>query len=218
MHNKSQLAQKIDAAVLHANATEQEIRQACANAKKYRFYGLDVNLSNALLAKKLLKNTQTKLIVVIGYPLGATSTETKMFETLQALKAGADELDVVMNIGAFKSKNYELAKKDIQGAVHAAKGLPVKAIIETGFLTHEEISTASKLAAESGAQFVKTCSGYGPRGVSVTDVKIIREAVGKNFGIKASGAITTAKHAIALLEAGATRIGTSHAEHLMETL
>lgn len=218
MLNKELLARVIDSAVLHADATASEIKTACADAKKYKLYGLDVNLSNAELAKKFLKNTQTKLIVVAGYPLGATSAETKMFETLQAVRAGADEIDMVMNIGAFKSKDFDVVKKDIKGVVHAAKGLPVKAIIETGLLSHNEIAIASKIVAESGAMFVKTCSGYGPRGVSITDIKIIRNSVGKDFGIKAAGGITTAQHALALLNAGATRIGTSHAKNLIDTI
>lgn len=214
---KIELANFIDSAVLHANATALDIKSACANAKKYKFFGLDVNLCYAALAKQFLKSTKTKLIVVIGYPLGSTSTQTKMFESLQAIKAGANELDMVMNMGLFKSKQYDAVKKDIQGVVQSAKGLPVKVIIETGFLTHEEISIASKLVVQAGAKFVKTCSGYGPRGVSVTDIKLIRSAVGKDFGIKASGNISTANHAIALLNAGATRIGSSSAKNIIES-
>lgn len=218
MQQKHLLASVIDAAVLNADATELDVVKACAEAKTYKFCGLDVSLAFAQLAKRLLKNTKTKLIVVIGYPLGATSTETKMFEALQAIKAGADELDMMINIGAFKSHHYDTVKKDIQSVVEAAQGRPVKVIIETGFLNHEEIIAASHIVVASGAQFVKTCSGYGPRGASLTDVKIIRKAVGEDFGIKASGGISTAKHALALIDAGATRIGTSHAKHLMETM
>lgn len=209
------LASVIDAAVLHANATEHEIKVVCQHARRHKFYGLDVNLSYALLVKKLLKNTPTKLIVVVGYPLGATSSETKMFETLQALKAGADEIDMVMNIGLFKSKKYDAVLQDMKAVVDAAKGKIVKVIIETGFLTHDEIIHASELVVESGAHFVKTCSGYGPRGVSLTDVKLIKSVVPKDFGIKASGGIKTASHAFALLQAGATRIGTSHPEEIL---
>ena len=216
--DKKQLASFIDSAVLGASATESKIRSACSDAKKYKFFGLDVNLCYAALAKQLLKSTQTKLIVVIGYPLGATSTQTKMFESLQAIRSGANELDVVLNIGLFKSKYYEAVKKDIQGVIDSAKGIPVKIIIETGFLTNEEIAIASKVVRESGAQFIKTCSGYGPRGVSVTDIKIIRTAIGKNFGVKASGNVSTAKHAIALLNAGATRIGSSNAKNIIDSM
>jgi len=212
------LASVIDAAVLNADATEFDIVTACAEAKTYKLYALDVNLAFAPLAKRMLKNTKTKLVVAIGYPLGATSTEAKMFETLQAIKAGADEIDMVMNTSAFKSHHYDHAKKDIAAVVEAAQGRPVKVIIETGFLNHEEIIAASHLAVAGGAQFVKTCSGYGPRGVSLTDIKIIRKAIGTDFGIKASGGIMTAKHALALIDAGATRIGTSHAKKLMETM
>ena len=215
--DKEQLAGMIDSAVLHADATEDDIMLACADARKYKFYGLDVNLGYAVLAKKLLKNSKTKLVITVGYPFGATSAETKMFEAFQAVKAGADEIDMVMNIGAFKSRNFAVVKKDILAVVEAVKGLPVKVIIETGFLSHEEIFLASKLVLESGANFVKTCSGYGPRGVSITDVKAIRKAVGPNFGIKASGGVTDAQHAIALVEAGATRIGSSNARNVIKT-
>ncbi|MBI4141294.1 deoxyribose-phosphate aldolase [Candidatus Woesearchaeota archaeon] len=218
MQAKKMLASVIDAAVLNANATELDIVKACAEAKTYQFYGLDVNLAFAPLAKRLLKNTKTKLIVVVGYPLGATSTETKMFETLQAIKAGADEIDMAMNIGKFKSHHYEDVKKDISAVVEAAQGRTVKVIIETGLLNHEEIENASTIVVASGAQFVKTCTGYGPRGVSLTDVKIIRKTVGQDFGIKASGGINTAKHALALINAGATRIGTSHGKKVMTTI
>ena len=218
MQQKHLLSSVIDAAVLNANATELDIVTACAEAKTYKYYGLDVHLAFASIAKRLLKGTKTKLIVVIGYPLGATSTEAKMFETLQAIKAGADEIDMTMNIGSFKSHHYEEAKKDISAVVEAAQGRPVKVIIETGFLNHEEIIIASHLVVAGGAQFVKTSSGYGPRGASLTDIKIIRNAIGPDFGIKASGGIMTAKHALALIEAGATRIGTSHAKHVMETM
>ncbi|MBI4141218.1 deoxyribose-phosphate aldolase [Candidatus Woesearchaeota archaeon] len=218
MQAKQLLASVIDAAVLNADATELDIVTACAEAKTYKLCALDVNLAFAQLAKRLLKNTKTKLVVVIGYPLGATSTETKMFETLQAIKAGADEIDMMFNMGHFKSHHYDAAKKDIFAVVEAAQGRPVKVIIETGFLNHEEIIVASHIVVAGGAQFVKTCSGYGQRGVSLTDVKIIRKAIGPEFGIKASGGIMTAKHALALIDAGATRIGTSHAKKLMETM
>ena len=216
MIDKKFLAGSMDSAVLEANSTFNDIKTACADAKKYRFYGLDVNLANAKFAKSCLANSKVKLIVVVGYPLGASSTEVKMFETLQAIKVGADEIDVVMNIGAFLSGDFNAVIKDIKGVVNSAKGLPVKVIIETGFLDSVDIARASGIVLDSGAKFVKTCSGFGPRGVSLTDIKIIKSVVGDDFGIKASGGINDAGQAIALINAGATRIGSSRARKIVD--
>lgn len=216
--DKKKFAGLIDSAVLNANAAVDDVRIACADAKKYKFCGLDVNLANAMLAKDCLKNSKVKLIVVVGYPLGASSTEVKMFEAIRAVKLGADEIDMVMNVGAFLSGDFNAVIKDIKGVVDSSGGLPVKVIIETGFLDSVGIAKASELVLDSGANFVKTCSGFGPRGVSVTDVKIIKSVVGDAVGIKASGNIVDAGQAIALVNAGATRIGSSHAKKIIDSM
>ena len=202
------LSKFIDAALLSPTSTPAEVKKLCAEAKKHGFYGVDALPCYAPIIKKEIAGSKIKQIAVVGYPLGLNTTSDKAFETKEALANGADELDMVMNLGYFKAKQYGKVTQDIKAVVKAAKGHKVKVIIETGYLTDAEIIKASKLVKQSGAHFVKTCTGYGPRGVTVKDVKLIKKAVGK-FNIKASGGIRTAKQAISLIKAGATRIGTS---------
>ncbi len=201
------LSKFIDAALLSPTSTPADVKKLCSEAKKYGFYGVDALPCYASIIKKEIAGSGIKQIAVVGYPLGLNTTSDKVFETKEAVKNGAHEIDMVMNIGWFKAKRYDKVMQDIKQVVKAAKRT-VKVIIETGYLTDAEITKAAKLVKKSGAHFVKTCTGYGPRGVTVKDVKLIKKAVGK-FNIKASGGIRTAKQAIALIKAGATRIGTS---------
>ena len=207
----------IDAALLSPVSTPEDVIKICKEAKKHGFWGVDVLPCYMPLVKKELKGSKVRQIGVVGYPLGLNTIQEKIFETRQALKMGAHEIDMVMNLGLFKAKKYPEVTKDIKEVLKAAKGRIVKVIIETGYLSDAEIMKASKLVKKAGAHFVKTCSGYGPRGVTVKDVKLIRKAVGK-FNIKASGGIKTAKQAISLIEAGATRIGTSNGPGIVHEL
>jgi len=211
------ISKYIDAALLKPTSTPKEVKKLCKQAKKYGFWAVDTLPCYLPLTKKELRGSNVKIIAVVGYPLGQNSTASKVFEVKEAVKYGAHEIDMVMNLGYFKAKKYSDVKKDIRAVVKAARGRIVKVIIETGYLTDKEIVKASKLVKQSKANFVKTCTGYGPRGVTVKDVKLIKKAVGK-FNIKASGGIKTAKQAISLIKEGATRIGTSKGVSIVKSL
>ncbi len=199
----------IDAALLTAVATSAQVKKLCKEAKLHKFFAVDVLPLFFTLAEKEINGCGVKVVAVVGYPLGQNTTADKTFETKEAIKNGAGEIDMVMNIGMFKAQEFNVVQQDISAVVAAAKGRIVKVIIETGLLSDKEIIAASKLVRKAGAHFVKTCSGYGPRGATLKDIKLIRKAVGK-FGIKASGGIRTARQAFEFVKAGATRIGTSH--------
>lgn len=205
---REQLARMIDHTLLKPDATAKDIKDLCAEAKKHNFASVCVNPVHVSLAAELLKKTNVKVCTVIGFPLGATTSETKAFETKNAITNGAQEVDMVMNIGALKSGDYAKVRKDISAVVAVARDAIVKVIIETGLLTDEEKVHACQLAKEAGADFVKTSTGFSGK-ATVHDVKLMRKAFGK--GIKASGGIRTYEDAIALVKAGATRIGTSAA-------
>ncbi len=211
------LSKYIDAALLSPTSTPADVKKLCSEAKKHGFWGVDALPCYAPIIKKEIAGSGIKQIAVVGYPLGLNTTADKVFETKEAIKNGAHEIDMVINIGWFKARRYSNVSKDIRAVVKTAKGRTVKVIIETGYLTDAEIIKASKLVKQSGANFVKTCSGYGPRGVTVKDIKLIKKAVGK-FNIKASGGIRTAKQAISLIKAGATRIGTSQGVQIVKEL
>ncbi|MDD2666161.1 MAG: deoxyribose-phosphate aldolase [Methanocellales archaeon] len=205
---REQLASMIDHTLLKPDATAKDIKRICAEAIEHNFASVCVNPIHVSLAAKMLERMNIKVCTVIGFPLGASTTETKVFEVKNAIKNGAQEVDVVMNIGALKSGDYEVVKKDIRAVVNSAGGSVVKVIIEAGLLTDEEKVHACKLAKEAGADFVKTSTGFSGK-ATVSDVKLMRDAFGK--GVKASGGIRTYEDAIALVKAGATRIGTSDA-------
>ncbi|MDI6889139.1 MAG: deoxyribose-phosphate aldolase [Methanocellales archaeon] len=206
MITREQLAKTIDHTLLRSDATADDIRRLCIEAKEYHFASVCVNPIHVSLATGLLKKTDIKVCTVIGFPLGATTSDVKAFEAKNAIENGAREVDMVMNIGAFKSGDYDVVKKDIKAVVDAADGRIVKVIIETGLLTDEEKIKACQLVKEAGADFVKTSTGFYGK-ATVRDVALMRKAFGK--GVKASGGIRTWKDAIALIKAGATRIGTS---------
>ncbi|MCG0238715.1 MAG: deoxyribose-phosphate aldolase [Firmicutes bacterium] len=203
------LARLIDHTLLKPEATEEQIRRLCAEARHYGFAAVCVNPWWVPLCVQELKGTGVKVATVIGFPLGATTTEAKAFEARQAVEAGADELDMVMNVGALKSGHLDRVQEDIAAVVRAAAGRMVKVILETGLLTDEEKVTACRLAVAAGAHFVKTSTGFGPGGATVADVSLMRRTVGDQVGVKASGGIRDHATAVAMVEAGATRIGAS---------
>lgn len=206
---KKNVAGIIDHTILKANATEEQIIKLCAEAKEYGFASVCVNAGYVALAAKELKGTDVAVCTVIGFPLGATTTAAKAFETKDAIACGATEVDMVINVGMLKSGKWDYVKEDIAGVVAAANGTLVKVIIETCLLTDEEKAKVCKLAKEAGADFVKTSTGFSTGGATPHDVAIMREAVGPEMGVKASGGIHNAKEAIACIEAGATRLGCS---------
>lgn len=216
--NKKELAFHLDLANHHPNATPQDIKKLCALVLKHEFHTAFVNSCYVSLARKYLKN-KAKVGTVISFPLGQDSLCSKINGVRDALKNGADELDASMNVGLFKAKQYSSVLNEMKAIVSTArktkKSAIVKFIIETGYLTPEEIAKASQLVVSSGADFVKTCSGYGPRGAALSDVFTIKKAIGNKAKIKVAGGISSTKQAIAFLKAGAHRIGTSHAVEII---
>lgn len=204
------LARKIDHTLLKPEATKEQIEKLCDEAKTYRFYSVCVNPSWVETASELLKGTDVKVCTVIGFPLGATTTEVKREETKDAIAKGATEVDMVIPVGKLKSGQDEAVKADIAAVVEAAKDQAlVKVIIETCLLTEEEKVKACKLAVEAGADYVKTSTGFSTGGATVEDIRLMRQTVGPDIGVKASGGIRDLKTANAMIEAGASRIGAS---------
>lgn len=199
----------IDHTLLKPEATRADILRLCSEAVRHRFYSVCINPSHVLTAAGELQNTGIKVCAVVGFPLGATTTAVKAFEAAEAVDHGADEIDMVIHIGALKSGDRDYVTNDIAAVVRAAKGMPVKVIIETGLLTEEEKVQACRLAEQAGAAYVKTATGFGPGGASIADIQLMRETVGSKVGIKASGGVRSAETARMMIEAGATRIGTS---------
>ena len=203
------LSKYIDHTLLKSEAIQSSIIKLCAEAKEYNFAAVCVNPVFVPVSKDCLKGSDVKVATVIGFPLGANTSYTKVKEAEKALSDGADELDMVMSVGLFKAGDIECVESDMKAVINLAVNHPVKVIIETCFLTAEEITMASKLAAGCGAAYVKTSTGFGPRGASLEDIKLIFNAIGKDCKIKASGGIKDAKFAKELIDAGASRIGTS---------
>ncbi len=204
------IAPMIDHTLLKADATVEQIKKLCEEAKQYNFASVCINPANVSLASSLLKGTPVKVCTVIGFPLGATTPTAKAIETRDAIANGADEVDMVINVGALKSGDYDLVKRDIEAVVEAARGRAlVKVIIEAALLTDEEKVKACLLAKLAGADFVKTSTGFGPGGATVEDVRLMRKVVGSEMGIKAAGGIRDLESARKMIEAGATRIGAS---------
>jgi deoxyribose-phosphate aldolase len=203
------LASYIDHTILKAETTSKDVERLCREAIENKFAAVCVNPCFVPIAAKILKGSGVGLATVIGFPLGASTTAVKMAEAMDAISNGATEIDMVMAIGLMKEGNFKAVSDDIRGVVSAAKGKTVKVIIETCYLTPEQITHASLIAADAGAHYVKTSTGFGTRGASVEDVKLIKKAVGDRVKIKASGGIKTKEQALAMIEAGASRIGTS---------
>lgn len=205
------IAGMIDHTLLKANAVEEEIVKLVNEAKQYSFASVCINPTWVSKAAELLAETpDVKVCTVIGFPLGATTPETKAFEAANAIDNGAKEVDMVINIGALKDKQDKLVERDIRAVVEAAKGKAlVKVIIETCLLTDEEKVRACELSVKAGADFVKTSTGFSTGGATVEDVRLMRQTVGPNVGVKASGGIRSREDALAMIEAGASRIGAS---------
>jgi deoxyribose-phosphate aldolase len=204
------IAKMIDHTLLKPETTKSQIIKLTEEAKKYDFASVCVNPTWVKLASEKLHGSEVKVCTVIGFPLGANTTETKVFEAKDAIKNGAQEVDMVINIGELKDKNDVYIENDIKSVVEAAKGKAlVKVIIETCLLTQEEKVRACKIAKKAGADFVKTSTGFSKYGAKVEDVKLMRETVGKDMGVKASGGIHTKQEALDMIEAGASRIGAS---------
>lgn len=202
------LARYIDHTLLKADATATDITRLCEEAIVHRFYSVCVNSANVALCKKIL-GARGKITSVVGFPLGAMSAATKAFETQQAIADGADEIDMVVNIGAMKSGLCADVQMDISAVVRAAGPIPVKVILETAMLNEVEKVRVCEFSRDAGAAFVKTCTGFGGGQATVDDVKLMKQIVGPTVQVKASGGIKTFEQAVALIEAGATRLGTS---------
>ncbi|MCY8641139.1 deoxyribose-phosphate aldolase [Bacillus haynesii] len=205
-----QIARMIDHTVLKPDTVKSEIETLCKEARVYGFASVCVNPCWVKLCAELLKDSEVKVCTVIGFPLGATSSETKAFETKQAIADGAGEVDMVINIGALKDCDTGTVEHDIRAVTDAADGKAlVKVIIETSLLTDEEKRQACELAVKAGADFVKTSTGFSGGGATVRDIKLMQDAVGPDIGVKASGGVRDKESALAMIEAGATRIGAS---------
>ena len=222
--NNLELAKMIDHTILKANATQSDIEKLCEEAKKYNFASVCVNPYWVPLASDLLKNSTVKVCTVIGFPLGATSSESKSSETEIAILQGADEVDMVINVGAMKNNQTDIVEKEILAVVNSArktgkaqnKNIIVKVILETCYLTKDEIKNACLCAKNAGADFVKTSTGFGTGGATVEDVKLMKETVGSSMEVKASGGIRDYETAIKMIESGATRLGTSSGIAIVE--
>ncbi len=206
-----EMAGKIDHTLLKPEATREEISQLCFEARKFNFASVCINPTHVKLCKSLLRGSSVKVCTVIGFPLGATTPEVKVFETRQAIEDGAEEVDMVINIGGMKDKNYELVARDICGVVKEAHShdVLVKVILETALLTDEEKKIACLLVKEAGAEYVKTSTGFSKGGATVEDVALMRRTVGPLMGVKAAGGVRTREDFEKMVSAGATRIGAS---------
>ena len=208
----------IDHTLLKANSSKEDIELLCNEAIKYQFAAVCVNPYYIPLCKKSLKGTEVKIATVIGFPLGANTKDTKAFETMDAINKGADEIDMVINISALKDGDYQIVKEDIKSVIEAANNRAiVKVIIETCLLDDEEKQKACQLALEAGADFVKTSTGFSTAGATVEDVKLMKSVVGDKMQVKASGGIRDLETAKMMIEAGATRLGTSSGVKIVET-
>lgn len=217
--NKFELARYIDHTLLKPDAKEGDIIKLCKEALEYKFASVCVNASHVKLAYSFLQGTEVRVCTVVGFPLGATTKETKAFEASQAIENGAAEIDMVINIGALKSGKLDAVKEDIREVAGVCKDKALlKVIIETCLLTDEEKVTACLLSMEAGADFVKTSTGFSVSGATVEDIKLMRRTIGPNMGVKASGGIRNLESALKMIEAGATRIGASASVSIVNEL
>ncbi len=199
----------IDHTLLKATATRSEIIQLCDEAKEHQFFSVCVNSSYVKLAKKQLKKSGVKVCSVVGFPLGSMSTKAKVFEAKKAIKDGADEIDMVINVGLLKSERYKKVENEIRSIKKIMPKKVLKVILETCYLNDDEIIKASELALNANADFIKTSTGFGTRGASIKDVKIMKRFAGDKMKIKASGGIKDAKTAQGFIDLGVSRLGTS---------
>jgi len=217
--SREKLAKMIDSTNVKATASRSDIEKLCKDAVHHGFGCVCVNPIYVKLASQLLKGSDVKVCSTVGFPFGATLPEIKALEAIKAVENGAQELDMVINLSALKSGNYEAVKEDIAAVVDAKRldeRIIVKVIIETACLMDEEKVVACKLAKDAGADFVKTCTGFFGKGATVEDVRLMRQTVGEAMGVKAAGGIRTYADAVAMIRAGANRIGTSTAVQIIE--
>lgn len=212
------VAKYIDHTLLKSDSTREQIDKILEEAKKYQFKSVCINPTHVSYASQQLLDTDVLVCTVIGFPLGATTTDVKVFETENAIKNGASEIDMVINIGALKDQRYDEVQKDIEGVIAAANGKTVKVIIETVLLTDEEKVKACELAEKAGATFVKTSTGFAGGGATPEDVKLMKDTVGNRLEVKASGGVRSLEDFEKMIEAGATRIGASAGVQIIEGL
>lgn len=213
--NLAWVAPLIDHTLLKAEATESQIQKICEEALEYGFATVCIHLIHLKLAAKILHGSKVKPIVVVGFPLGSESTRVKVFETKEAVSLGAKEIDMVLAISQARDREWRKVYLDIRKVVLAAEDLPVKVILETSVLSQEEKIAASAVVKAAGAAFVKTSTGFSSGGATIEDVSLMRSIVGPTFGVKASGGIKTPKDVLAMLAAGANRIGSSSGSTLL---
>lgn len=208
--NINNISGYIDHTNVKPDATTLDIKKLCREAIEYAFHSVCVTPFRVKDAKEYLgKNSQVAIICVVGFPFGFTKTKEKILEAKIAIREGATEIDMVVNIGAIKDGKWQFIQQEINQIVKAIKPVSLKVIMEVGFLSSKELKKACQLAKSAGAAFVKTATGYGPRGATIADIRLMRETVGPNMGVKASGGIHNFQTALAMIKAGATRIGTS---------
>ncbi|MFK2824414.1 deoxyribose-phosphate aldolase [Bacillus sp. B190/17] len=213
------MAKIIDHTLLKPETTKEEVKKLCEEAKMYEFASVCVNPFWVAYAADQLKETEVKVCTVIGFPLGAVTTAVKAFETEDAIRNGAAEVDMVLNIGALKDKDDETVLKDIRAVTASARGKALtKVIIEASLLTEEEKERACQLAVQAGADYVKTSTGFSAGGATVNDIELMRKTVGPAIGVKASGGVRSQEDALAMVEAGATRIGASSGVKIVQGL
>ena len=206
-YSKRKIAKTIDHSLLKPEMTRDEVRQGCEIAKKYDVASVCCKPSDVAFCAEILKGTEVEVGTVVGFPHGSSATETKVFETKQAIADGATEIDMVLNIGALKSGLYDFVKSDIAAVVQAAAGKMVKVILENAYLTDEEKVTACKLCEAAGAHYVKTSTGYAPSGATIADVKLMRASVSPHVKVKSAGGVRTLDALIEMLDAGVERSG-----------
>jgi len=210
------LASYIDHTLLKPEATEAQIKTLCSEAKEFQFKTVCVNPQFVSLAAKELSNTKVGVCTVIGFPLGASTSETKVFETIDAIKNGATEIDMVISIGNLISGNDTIVVEDIKAVVKAAKKTPVKVILETALLTQVQIAKACQLCSDAKASFVKTSTGFSTRGASIDDIVIMKANISAEMKIKASGGIRSKEDALKYIDAGVDRLGTSAGKEIIK--
>lgn len=207
---KTKVAKFIDYSLLRPEATLEDLKRLCEEARRYGVYSVCINPSFVTFAKDLLKGSDVKISTVIGFPLGMTLPEVKVYEAIEATLKGADELDIVMNLGMARSGNWEYVRSEISDIIYATKASTHKIIIETSILSEAQKIKAAEVVIASGAEFIKTSTGFSGGGATVEDVRLLRSIAGEHCKVKAAGGIRTLQQVMELIEAGASRIGTSH--------
>lgn len=210
------LARFIDHTLLKPTATPTEIEALCAEARQHQFFGVCVQPCYVRLAQERLSGSKVKVVTVIGFPLGAALSQTKALEAAQTVALGADEVDMVIHLGAAKAGDWKALEADVRAVRQAVPHHVLKVILETGYLTPAEVKRAAKAAVAAGADFLKTSTGFGPRGASLEDVRILAEVAGGKAQVKAAGGIRDRQTALQMIEAGATRLGTSSGIALLQ--